>query len=75
MSRMSKNADLTKTRLRDHKSTSAVLRGILFDTDKEGNTEVTIPHAIAIRTVFEPGISLILLYLRRAKRFGTSVKL
>ncbi len=75
MSRISKNAVLTNTIHVDHINTNAEPASIFPDTDKNGNRDVTIPHARAIRIVFEPGISLILLYLTPVKQSGMSLKL
>ena len=74
ISRMSKNAVLAKTKLADHKNTHMVLMKELSATDINGNTEVTIPHAMAIKIVFEPGKSLIFLYLPLKNCFGIIFK-
>jgi len=59
----------------DHRNIDAALKPILPNVDKDGNIAVTIPQAMAIRKVFEPGMSLILKYLLPVKRSGKSFKL
>jgi len=75
ISRMSKKAVRTKTVHADHKNTDTTMISMVPFTDKYGNRVVTMPQAIVISNVFEPGISLILEYLSSEKRFGTSLKL
>ncbi len=75
MSSISKNAVLANTIDVDHINTNTEPASIFPDTDKNGNKDVTIPHARAIRMVFEPGISLILLHLTPVYQSGMSLKL
>ena len=75
MSRMSKNAVLTNTMPADHANTGTMLRSNFPNTDRGANMAVTIPHAIVIRMVFDPGTSLILLYLPLLRCSGISFKL
>jgi len=59
----------------DRKNTIIVLALILSDAERVGNIAVTIPQAAAIRTVFDPDISLILRYLAPKRLSGTSLML
>jgi hypothetical protein len=44
----------------DHRNTKIVPVSIFADIDNGGKREVTMPQAMAIRIVFEPGMSRIL---------------
>ena len=75
MSRISKNAVLTNTIPTAHRATITLTQPMVPDMDNGGRTAVTIPQATAIRSVFEPGISLILRYLMTGSHSGTSFRL
>jgi len=60
MSRMSKKAVLTNTMPVAHRNTKIVPVSIRADIDKGGKRDVTMPQAMAIKIVFEPGMSRIL---------------
>ena len=57
MSRMSKNAVRTNTRPAAHRNITPVAQVTSTLTAKEGSTAVTMPHAMAISSVFDPGMS------------------
>jgi len=75
MSRMSKNRVLKNTKPVDHTKIEPLTQMILPLADKGGRRATTIPHAMAIRMVFEPGISLILRYLMPCNDSGSNGKL
>jgi len=58
-----------------HKATSIFIQLILPNLDNGGSTALTIPQAIAIRSVFDPGISLNFRYLKVVIHCGTTLML
>ena len=72
MSRMSKKVVLTNTMPAAHKNISAVTQPAVPVNESAGRTAVTTPQAMAIKRVFEPGISRIRRYLTKESGRGTS---